>query len=170
MSFIYILQSGTDILKIGKADNVKKRARALQTAHPFQLRVLRKFEVDETDVLALEKAIHKKLKEFRLQGEWFRVEPAIAIRVAEMCSEGLLRQHAKSAESERALRDYPGTITRNLYCPQCFHKGTAHVAHRAPMPSFRCSKCGAKPLISGIDPIGPWLRARRLSRARASPT
>jgi hypothetical protein len=164
MSFIYVIQSGDNTLKIGKANDVRKRARALQTAHPFQLRVLRKFEVGAADVLPLEKEIHKRLKEYRLHGEWFRVQPSIAIRVIEMCSNGLQRQQVQLVESEQALKDYPGTITRSLYCPKCFHRGTAHVAFRAPLPSFRCSKCGTKPLISGINPIGPWLRARRRAR------
>jgi hypothetical protein len=146
MPFVYVIQSGHNTVKIGKATNVRKRLRALQTAQPYRLKLLHQVEV--TDAGALEKAVHEKLKRSRLQGEWFMVEPGHAIATLEVCADRLRRQ--KVIAAKRMV---------NLYCPACFHRGSAPRQPAGCNP-FKCSKCGARPLIGGVDPIRPWWEAR----------
>jgi hypothetical protein len=160
MSFVYLIASGGNIIKIGKANDVGKRVRALQTGQPFSLRIIHRIEVAQNDVLKLEKAIHKKLKRYVLRGEWFRIEPAVAISAAKECAELLAKGKERLRRSETEIETQPGTIARFVYCPTCFHRGRVTVPIGT-MPAFRCSQCGeAKPLVGGRDPIRPWWKAR----------
>jgi DNA-binding XRE family transcriptional regulator len=60
-------------VKIGSTGgNVKHRLRALQIGHPARLHILASVPVD-TNLRAIEKAIHRFLEADRQQGEWFAV-------------------------------------------------------------------------------------------------
>jgi len=71
---IYVIEAGDGgPVKIGVAVNPKSRLRELQTGNPEKLRLLA--EVDLAD--EYERLAHVWLKEFRMEGEWFRRTPEV---------------------------------------------------------------------------------------------
>lgn len=73
--WVYFVQRGHGgAIKIGSADNVAARIRALQTGSDCQLTLLH--ECLEAPGLT-ERALHTKFKHLRLAGEWFKGEPAL---------------------------------------------------------------------------------------------
>lgn len=67
--FIQAIDGGP--IKIGKALDIKRRLKSLQTDHYSELRVIA--SIPDGGV-ALEKTLHDRFKEYRIRGEWF--EPA----------------------------------------------------------------------------------------------
>jgi predicted GIY-YIG superfamily endonuclease len=70
-SFVYLIASDAGPLKIGKADNVKRRLATLQTSSFAKLHLVDYRPVPTTDALSIESRIHKKLAKYRMKGEWF---------------------------------------------------------------------------------------------------
>lgn len=71
----YIVRSGdTGPVKIGHAESVADRIRALQTGHPEQLRLVRVIEGDGD----IEGAFHERFKGHHIRGEWFQYVPEMA--------------------------------------------------------------------------------------------
>jgi hypothetical protein len=64
---IYFVHGG-DYIKIGKADNVRKRLRGLQTAHSEPLRLLAVAPGSEDE----ERGYHARFSQLRVRGEWFK--------------------------------------------------------------------------------------------------
>lgn len=75
-SFVYFVAMG-QYVKIGKADDVEKRMANLQSASPVALHLIASIPTDAP--LKLEAALHEKLKQYRLGGEWFEL-PADVLR------------------------------------------------------------------------------------------
>ncbi len=74
--FIYSQESNA--IKIGRAKNVEKRLKSLQTAHPYPLKLLKTFKVKGGKAAQeLEKTLHQKFDHLRLLGEWFQAEPEL---------------------------------------------------------------------------------------------
>lgn len=77
--FIYfILNEDSCAVKIGYAKNLEKRMKALQTASPAELRLMKSVQV-ESDKKAqeLELSLHKQFDAFRLSGEWFKADASL---------------------------------------------------------------------------------------------
>ena len=66
--YVYAIASDR-FVKFGISVNPKRRLAGMQTSCPLDLELVGFFEGDE----ALEKRIHKKLRRFRVRGEWFKV-------------------------------------------------------------------------------------------------
>ena len=65
---LYIIQSDlTGMIKIGRSRHPQKRLKQLQTGNPNKLRLIKSFEGQGWR----EGFLHERLKEFRLEGEWF---------------------------------------------------------------------------------------------------
>lgn len=65
---LYIIQSkGIGTIKIGVAQDCNARLKQLQTANPYELKLVHVFK----GMGHLEKYLHKELVEYRQQGEWF---------------------------------------------------------------------------------------------------
>ncbi len=77
--FIYfILNADSNAIKIGRAKNVSKRLRALQTSSPAVLELLKTIPVEGLAAAqTLEQALHQQFRELRLNGEWFRADAAL---------------------------------------------------------------------------------------------
>lgn len=76
---VYFIQAGeTGPVKIGIADDVAERLRALQTAHWELLHVRHVFDGGA----AKERAFHERYKAHRLRGEWF--DAAILVSVEDI--------------------------------------------------------------------------------------
>ena len=71
---VYLL-SASDRLKIGKTKNVKQRINALRTGCPYPIECLGFIETNECT--KLEKALHEKFSQFRINGEWFEKNSCI---------------------------------------------------------------------------------------------
>ncbi len=67
VSVVYFIAHGDDAVKIGFATDAIKRLRALQTATPVTLRMIRALP----GVVEDESEFHGLLKEFHLTGGWF---------------------------------------------------------------------------------------------------
>lgn len=79
--FVYIIvaDGANSPVKIGIAENPKKRLRQLQTGNPQRLRLAHVFEAESREVaVAWEMFSHKLFGNDRLAGEWFDVEADIA--------------------------------------------------------------------------------------------
>jgi hypothetical protein len=73
-SFVYIVRAeGDSPIKVGRAVNVPKRIRTLQTGNPRRLVLLRVMPGG----VELEAQLHLRLREFRMQGEWFDGEKVV---------------------------------------------------------------------------------------------
>lgn len=137
MAFIYLMASAHNVIKIGLAKDVAKRRRTLQIGQPFDLKVLHRLEVSDDAALEVERAIHKRLKRYRIRGEWFRLERGLAISTAERVAS----QFAKDRTIGHP--DDSDTALAKLTCKSCGHSGEAKVrpVHRH---KFKCSKCGGR--------------------------
>ncbi len=97
MSGVYILKdSETNLLKIGRATNLKERLSNLRTANP-RLELVQWFETDEDSTV--EAYIHSKLVKHRKSGEFFEVNPVIAVSEVESIL-NLLAQKPSDQEIE----------------------------------------------------------------------
>lgn len=68
--YVYVIrqcQPGAPVYKIGASNNPMRRIKTLQTSNPYPLRLVVMFEGDES----LEKQLHERYANRRLQGEWF---------------------------------------------------------------------------------------------------
>lgn len=65
-----IEQVGSGFVKIGRAANIGQRLYDLQVASPLPLRLVA-FSMSDSESL-----LHGRLSDFRVTGEWFRLEPA----------------------------------------------------------------------------------------------
>ncbi len=68
---IYLINlESTTLYKIGRAKDVKKRMKQLQTGASFSLILEAEFETGNEEV-KLEGTIHRRLSHFKTKGEWF---------------------------------------------------------------------------------------------------
>ena len=68
--YLYIIQS-KEYLKIGIANNPRKRLRTLQTGNPHKLKILNKYYCIR-NANEIEKKVHYLLKPYHVRGEWFK--------------------------------------------------------------------------------------------------
>ncbi|RCJ23529.1 helicase [Nostoc sp. ATCC 43529] len=74
--FVYfILNQDSNAIKIGRAKDVAKRMKSLQTSSPAQLKLIKIVQVDSMEeAQELEQSLHKQFSEIRLAGEWFKAQ------------------------------------------------------------------------------------------------
>lgn len=74
--FIYfILNEDSNAIKIGRATNVVKRLKALQTSSPAKLKLIKSLQVEGAkEAQALEQSLHQQFSDLRVTGEWFKAE------------------------------------------------------------------------------------------------
>jgi hypothetical protein len=74
--FVYfILNEDSSAIKIGKAKDISKRIKSLQTSSPAKLRLIKSIQVkSDKEAQELEQSLHKQFQEIRLAGEWFKAE------------------------------------------------------------------------------------------------
>ncbi|MBF2025141.1 MAG: GIY-YIG nuclease family protein [Oscillatoriales cyanobacterium C42_A2020_001] len=75
--FVYfILNEDSNAIKIGRARDLTKRLKALQTSSPTKLTLIKSMQVEGIEAAqALEQSLHQQFSEVRLAGEWFKAEP-----------------------------------------------------------------------------------------------
>jgi hypothetical protein len=78
MKVYFILDSASNAVKVGKANNIQERMSDLQTGNPNTLKLIHQIECEsEKQSFLLEQTLHKKLQGIRLIGEWFRYDESI---------------------------------------------------------------------------------------------
>lgn len=71
--YVYFIQmENTDLYKIGKAADVRKRLFGIQSNNPYKLTVYRVLEAANSS--DLERKLHSLLEKHRQRGEWFSIE------------------------------------------------------------------------------------------------
>ena len=83
ISFIYVIGSQDNPVKIGHASKVESRLTAMQVGNPDELRILGRVVVPWDRAGVIEKAVHETLREHHRRGEWFNVSVADAIAAIE---------------------------------------------------------------------------------------
>ena len=81
-------------VKIGRCKgNLYTKKRSIQTGNPQKIELLGVIQCeDEKDMLKREKALHRKFKPHRTQGEWFMVIPEISEYIQEFADDELGQQ------------------------------------------------------------------------------
>lgn len=75
-------------VKIGIAGNVAKRVRGIQTSCPYQIKIVHTFAFPERDMAReIERCFHEVQQEHRTVGEWFHLNPIIALQLMVLCIE-----------------------------------------------------------------------------------
>jgi len=79
--FVYFLfNKDSNAVKIGRAKNLKKRLKSLQTSSPVRLKLLKSIQVKgEKEAHELERKLHQKFSDLRLGGEWFKAQEDLLI-------------------------------------------------------------------------------------------
>ena len=74
--FVYfILNEDSNAIKIGRAKDLAKRMKALQTSSPAILRLIKSVQVEGSkEAHELEQSLHRQFSETRLAGEWFKAD------------------------------------------------------------------------------------------------
>ncbi len=72
--FIYfIFNEHSNAIKIGRAKNVARRLKTLQTSSPAPLLLLKTIQIEgEKAAMTLAASLHQQFSDLRLSGEWFR--------------------------------------------------------------------------------------------------
>lgn len=136
MPFVYLIASGRNVIKVGKADDVRKRVRGLQTANPFEMQVFHTIECSGAHVGALEKLIHKRLKRYHMRGEWFCVERRTAVDIAQKAA----NQFGKDRSFAEVDEQFNAKTA--VKCLACGHSAVIAISPR-PRIKFRCSACSS---------------------------
>lgn len=69
VGFIYLI-TNDDFIKLGFSTNVTKRIKSLQTSSPKRLKLIKRVK----GTIEQEKQLHRKLLQYRVNGEWYRYE------------------------------------------------------------------------------------------------
>jgi predicted GIY-YIG superfamily endonuclease len=73
MNYLYVIYcENPHSVKIGVSGNIPKRLSSLQTSNPTKLKLLG--FVEHENAYQLEQDIHAYLKDYKINGEWFRFE------------------------------------------------------------------------------------------------
>lgn len=72
--FIYLIESEEGSYKIGRAKDMDSRFRGITLCLPFKVTLRHSFP--SADYIAREAELHRRFADKRLEGEWFRLEPA----------------------------------------------------------------------------------------------
>lgn len=90
---VYVVGCAGHPVKIGVATDMPSRLSAIQTGFPYKLRAYCHVEVPEGRALEIERACHARLSDYRLNGEWFDIDPYEAIDVVKL----VIEQHMARA-------------------------------------------------------------------------
>lgn len=111
ISFVYVIGSQDNPVKIGYGDRVETRLVSMQVGNPDELKILGRVVVPWDKAGAVEKGAHELLWDRHRRGEWFNVTAAEALAAieaalaAEMSSNDNVRHRA--SQLEEILATYP---------------------------------------------------------------
>lgn len=79
----FFIENTNESVKIGRAKDIERRRKALQTGNPRKLQLLGWIRTKEGEDASLEKSLHKEFALHRGSGEWFEIEPADVLTILE---------------------------------------------------------------------------------------
>lgn len=83
ISFVYVIGSQDNPVKIGHGSRVESRLTAMQVGNPDELHILARVVVPWDRAGVIEKAVHERLWKHHRRGEWFNVTAAEAVAAIE---------------------------------------------------------------------------------------
>ena len=83
--FLYIVRCN-EFYKIGISDNVKNRMFGMQTDNPYKLELIVSVQGPCDAISRFEKRLHKSLKKWNIQGEWFALTENELTILTEQCT------------------------------------------------------------------------------------
>jgi hypothetical protein len=87
-SFLYVIQGAAGFVKIGVTTDPRARLAALQTGSPYPLAFVA-IAATPGPGFDIEEAAHALLDSQRAEGEWFRVNPRLAMEAIAVAARGL---------------------------------------------------------------------------------
>lgn len=107
---VYVITDGDGRCKIGKAVDVRKRIKQLQTGNPKPLRLAAYLRCEsESLAIQAESASHKAIGNCRLYGEWFQCDVNTALQALyEGGHEVGIEQHPVMLVTERWMKEFYG--------------------------------------------------------------
>lgn len=100
IGFIYFIQGENGgPIKIGYTKDIEQRLKELQTGYPDILKLLIAFPGNHE----YEKALHRQLKLYRLNGEWFKPDPAVFRKINELSA---INKELKQRRPKTKWEDY----------------------------------------------------------------
>ena len=105
-SYVYFAE-GNGYIKVGKANNVKRRLHELQIGNPIKLTLISTIECySEEEAYEVEKYYHTKFQEYCVKGEWFDL-PAALLQMLRSPLQLEYKRIRKSRElTEKAIHQY----------------------------------------------------------------
>ncbi|WWT39894.1 hypothetical protein [Microcystis phage Mwe-JY08] len=171
MQTVYVITMPTGHVKIGISGSPLKRLRTLQTGCPLPLRIVFLMGVPDRLAIKIERAAHKALADYRLNGEWFKVTTEKAISAVRRAAgiEGIeidhnavqepiedeeamqaIQEHTDRARARAMMRERikakpePKYLRRYEIRCKCGHSAKLALKPAdAVSRRFRCSRCGA---------------------------
>src|ERR1700691_1199818 len=103
--FVYIFAAKTgdakSLIKVGMASDVDKRRRTLQTSCPYEIETFHIFTCPNRTIAGnIERAFHVTQANRRSFGEWFNLDPSVALIFMVMNFEAALPSNFDSDEIE----------------------------------------------------------------------
>jgi ribosomal protein L37AE/L43A len=143
MAYIYIITAADHAIKIGVARDPYARLDELQTGCPFKLGLYAKFKIANRKLaLKYEHLAHRRLRYVRLNGEWFKIEPAQAAALITRAIGGAPKNTDAEIERE-AAKAFPHQHL--LTCPYCKHQAHTRLSNKEIWRrTFKCTQCGAR--------------------------
>ena len=114
MQYVYVMESGSGLIKIGVSKNLSARRKSLQCASGVEIKLAAKFGPLKRAV-ALERASHKIFASKRLHGEWFCVSTEEAIKAIDNLKAKFSTEE-DSIEASGDLIPVIGAAERHLMC------------------------------------------------------
>ena len=75
---VYFIQESTGLVKIGLTKNIEKRLKTYETHNPHTLKLLKIIRcANLKEAQRLERSLHKKFSEFKINGEWFALPKTV---------------------------------------------------------------------------------------------
>lgn len=147
---IYFFIEDTDEqVKIGRARNIEKRRKQLQTGNPRKLLLLG--WIRTADDVSVERALHQKFSSRRANGEWFDLDPAEVLPIlSQFGIDGFAATSADAFEIVGNSRDgvpeymgvWPwGDLEFEECCPFCGSFCGLHFQEASSM--YHCLNCDA---------------------------
>ncbi len=125
--FIYQMETGEPLLKVGRAKDIYQRRDALQTGNPQTLVLVGWIRSDADS--ALEAELHRRHQARHAAGEWFRLEPSEILEDLKRAGRnGFVARHADAFEivghDRDAIPEYLGVwewadLELEECCPFC---------------------------------------------------
>lgn len=119
--FVYVVQDGSGLCKIGRAKDVEKRIRSLSTGSSSALTLIASWPCE--DAGAREADLHLEWSKERVRGEWFRIPENVVNGWRESSGTSMPRNPAKAPpRGEKPGTDGNWWICsgkQQIDCPQC---------------------------------------------------